>query len=80
MALPTTPINRNGKESQFGIRRLRISTTVATTKIIRVGHQATFCIMCFSGYRGALELDPSVGPSVNYVVYAVSFVPMLLKA
>ena len=36
----TIPASRNGKTSQFGIRRLRISVNVATARTKTVGHQA----------------------------------------
>ena len=42
----TIPPSRNGKTNQFGIRRLRMSVTVATISTASVGHQAYECCMC----------------------------------
>jgi hypothetical protein len=36
---------RKGKTSQFGIRRLRKSVMVATTRTTTVGHHANECII-----------------------------------
>jgi hypothetical protein len=44
-----TPAAKNGSTSQFGMRRLWISVTVAIASRVRIGHHAIECM--FIGVR-----------------------------
>src|SRR5215472_3719332 len=46
-----SPANRKGSTSQFGIRRVRRSLTVATLTANKVGHQAIECIYVVGAHK-----------------------------